>query len=382
MLQVDIDNNNKYLGEPEIPVEIDEDSSSIIMIDKPFDPRDVDIKIKPTTLDTLLRRLEREEIDMKTYFQRSADLWDDTKQSRLIESLLIRFPLPAFYFDGSNDDKWLIVDGLQRLSSLDNFVIKKTLRLKNLEFLQELNGLTYDQLPRDLQRRISESEITIYIINPGTPEEVKFNIFKRINTGGLMLESQEIRHALFQGVATDFISSLAESIEFKEATNNALSSKRMIDRDFVTRFVAFYTLGYNSYKPDMDYFLNEFMEKLSKYSEKKLNDISEVFKRTMVVSKEIFSEYTFRKFTDFKSPKKPLNKSLFEAWSVIIACLTIEEQKFLIENKETVKAEFAKILKEDRAFESSITTGTSDKNKVIKRFQTIENLVQNILNSL
>ena len=374
--------NEKYLKEMEAIVEIDDESSSDIIIDKPFDPRDVDIKIKPTTLDTLLRRLEREEIDMKTYFQRSADLWDDTKQSRLIESLLIRFPLPAFYFDGSNDDKWLIVDGLQRLSSLNNFVIKKTLRLKNLEFLQKLNGLNYDELPRDLQRRISEAEITIYIINPGTPEEVKFNIFKRINTGGLMLESQEIRHALFQGVASDFIGSLAESNEFKEATNNALSSKRMIDRDFVTRFVAFYTLGYNSYKPDMDYFLNEFMDRLSKFSEAKRADISEVFKRAMTVSKEIFEEHTFRKFTDTNIHKKPLNKSLFEAWSVIIAHLTKIEQDFLIDNKEKLKSEFIKILKEDRAFDSSITTGTSDKNKVIKRFQTIETLVQSILISL
>jgi len=96
------------------------------VITKPFDPKKIDIQTKQMILEAIFRRLRNGEIDMMTGFQRKADLWDKTKQSRLIESILIRFPLPAFYFDGTQDNHWLVVDGLQRLSTFKNYVIDKS----------------------------------------------------------------------------------------------------------------------------------------------------------------------------------------------------------------------------------------------------------------
>ncbi|HRK59088.1 MAG TPA: DUF262 domain-containing protein, partial [Candidatus Kapabacteria bacterium] len=119
---------------------------NVVIMEKPFDPTKINIETKTPSLDTLIKRIQRHHIQMDTttYFQRKDDLWDIEQQSRLIESILIHFPLPAFFFDASDDDLWLVVDGLQRLSSIRNFCIekdpKKRLKLTNLEFLTQLNG--------------------------------------------------------------------------------------------------------------------------------------------------------------------------------------------------------------------------------------------------
>src|SRR6266478_137560 len=98
-------------------------------ITEPFDPTLIRVEPRPSTVDLLLSRIKLEEIDLSPAFQRHDGIWNDGAQSRLIESLLIRIPLPAFYLDATDEEKWVVVDGLQRLSTLKRFVIDKKLRL-------------------------------------------------------------------------------------------------------------------------------------------------------------------------------------------------------------------------------------------------------------
>ena len=125
-------------------------------------------------------------------------IWDNQRKSRLIESLLLRIPIPVFYVAANEDEKWAVVDGLQRISSIHDYVTG-VFPLKRLEYREEFNGQRYDLLPRAMQRRISETQLVVNVIEPGTPPEVMFNIFRRINTGGMTLNGQEIRHALHPG---------------------------------------------------------------------------------------------------------------------------------------------------------------------------------------
>jgi hypothetical protein len=343
---------------------------------KPFDPKKIDITSKTLILDSIFKRISRDEINLLTGFQRKADLWDATKQSRLIESILIRFPLPAFYFDGTDENQWLIVDGLQRISTLKNFVVNKTLKLQNLEFLTQFNAFGYDDLPRDLQRRLDEAEITVYIINPGTPDEVKYNVFKRINTTALILEPQEIRHAINQGIPSQFVQELADLDEFRKATSYAIKTNRMLDRDFVTRFIAFYLNSYKDYQPDLDSFMNKAMASLRGLNENDRANIKSKFILAMDAAYSIFGDDAFRKRFSKSDNRKPINKALFEVWAVTLARLNNNEIELLISKKDQLIESFILLLSTDIDFFNALSSGTSDKAKVIKRFAAVENLIQ------
>ncbi len=217
----------------------EEEVDSQERIISPFDPTLIRVHSTQFTIDLLLTRIREGELELAPDFQRKGGIWSTAAQSRLVESLLIRIPLPAFYMDATNEEKWLVVDGLQRLTALKRFVLDKELKLRGLEFLDDLHGKSYDELPRNFQRRINESQVTVYLVERGTPEEVKFNIFKRINTAGLPLSPQEIRHALKQGQATRFLVELAGLQSFKIATDHSIRDDRMADRECALRFLAF-----------------------------------------------------------------------------------------------------------------------------------------------
>ena len=349
----------------------------------PFDPTLINIETKTPSLDTLIKRIQHNEIvlDSASYFQRYPNLWSDEQQSRLIESILIRFPLPAFYFDGSDKKKWLVVDGLQRLSSIRNFVVDKTLRLTNLEFLTHLNGKSYDDLDRDLQRIIEETTIVTYTINPGTPVDVKFNIFKRINTGGLVLEPQEIRHALFQGKPAEFIAELGECPEFAEATGKSfIRNKRMLNRDFANRFLCFYLFGYEKYEPDLDTFMSRAMAAINKMSEEQKRKIKADYIASLNLNKAVFGEHAFRKI-DERGYRNPINKAIFDVFSVQFAKLDERETKIIELEKEEIIDSFIRLLIKDPAFVSSISSSTGDKGRVIYRNEQVKKLIQTIISN-
>ena len=347
-------------------------------IEIPFDPRLIRIRTSPFTLGQLIDKIENDEVNFKTPFQRKSGLWDPTKQSRLIESVLLRLPLPAFYFDEQKSDDniigaefWNVIDGLQRCSVFEKYIVKKDMPLINLEFLKQFERMTFIALPPALQRRIMQTPLTIYVVESGTPEEVKLNIFKRINTGGLVLTPQEIRHAMNQGVPADFVEELAATESFKEATCHRIKSERMEDCDFVTRFVSFYLLPYTSYTPDMDSFMHKGMKTIGKISKKERGEILDAFDKAMKTAINIFGDDAFRKREYVEDRRRPINKPLFEVLSVLFSKLTDEERNFLVKNKEIFKEKFMQLNRE-RFFIYAISSGTSQRESVKRRFESIK----------
>ena len=384
-LQTQYDMDTVLVSEAEVELE-GNDTSTLpeekeARITQPFDTRAIRIESKSGNMNTLLSRLENDEIDLEPDFQRLGGIWNKKNQSRLMESLMLRIPIPAFYFDGTDDEKWLVVDGLQRLTAIRRFVIDQDLKLCELEYLKEHEGKTFSELPRPLQRAIREADLVWYLIMPGTPDNVKFDVFRRINTGGLPLSSQEIRHALNGKPVTDVIRKLAENEEFKQATAYGLSDKRMDDRECVTRFLVFAVFPPESYdKDDFDAFLNTGMHHLNAHPEL-LEDLQRRFLRAMRAAERIFGNDAFRKRYYSNATRFPVNKALFESWSVNLDACTDEELQRLEQKKDNLKGAFMRLMREDSVFEKAVTQGTGSISRVKCRFREIRKLIQGVLHA-
>src|ERR1017187_3388139 len=357
----------------------EEDTGSSFEITQPFDPARIRVETKPMVISLLMDRIKNKEIDLTPGFQRKGGIWSLKAKSQLIESLLIRIPLPAFYMDGSDESKWLVVDGLQRLSTLKSFVIDKSLSLSGLEFLSECKGKKFDQLPRNLQRRILETQVTVFLIQENTPPEVKFNIFKRINTGGLPLSSQEIRHALHQGPASSLLQNLAESAEFRTATNEGIRDDRMGDRECILRLLAFMRTSYKDYRSkNLDAFLNQCMIELNELPAADLQLLDARFRKAMVDCYRLFGDLAFRKQKRGNPRRSPVNRALFEVWAASVESLSPVDVQRLEAKSGDLRECFLALL-EDSNFEAAITYGTGDPRKVRLRFSRIEEIIQETL---
>ena len=368
----------------EVDIENEDTSSGNEVITRPFNPNDIEIEMPPFTIGYLTDSIRDGEINMNTDFQREGNLWSSTQQSRLIESILLGLPLPAFYLD-TTSKKWDIIDGLQRCCAIENFCVKKTLKLTGLEFLGKkenseedyLNNLGFDDLPLPLQTSIIRRQIVVFKLKKA-PIRVRYHLFKRLNTGGLELTPQEIRSAIFQGKAADTVKKMAQFNEFKTATGGGIKTRRMEDRDFVSRFIAFYLIDYAKYQPGLDDFINSSMEILEK------SDTAEMennFKKSLLLSNEVFGNDAFRKRTDKNDARRPINKAYFEVITSSFAKLNDMEISLLQQNKELFKDNLITLMNNDR-YVRALSQGTGKIDTVKNRFSLFRQVLQKSINGI
>ena len=343
----------------------------------PFDPEQIKIRTVNISVDYIVGRIQHNEIDLAPPFQRMRDIWKLGPKSRLIESLLLRIPIPVFYVAADEDENWLVVDGLQRFSTMYDYMTGKFL-LKDLEYLKRIEGKKFDQLNRPYQRRISETQLVVNVIERGTPEEVMFNVFRRINTGGVPLSPQEIRHALNPGPVRGFLENLANSKEFRNATNHSIKTGRMVDRECILRFLAFHIDPWENYAAnDMDGYLGKAMKKINDQSQQDCDVIAADFKRAMRAAEDIFGKRAFRKIyrEDDRSRSRAISRVLFGAWSVGLARRSQREIDTLVRNRKRVEKRFMSLIEDDQEFSNAISYSTSNPKRVRKQFQAIDDLI-------
>ncbi|MFZ2123366.1 MAG: DUF262 domain-containing protein [Rhodoferax sp.] len=363
-------------------------------INTPFDPKQVEITARKFTISALLERLKHDELELNPDFQRRANLWDEKRKSRLIESILLRIPLPSFYFREDENGNFSVVDGLQRLCTIFHFVDYAQLnratgsklvplRLNGLQYLKDIEDNDFEELDRTFKRRINELEIEANVIRASTPKEVMFNVFARLNQGGLPLSPQEIRNAIFPGEWRNEIRRLSESKEFKKATGNRIPTERQQDMEMVLRFIALWALeprGQREPNQILDKFLNDTVEKsLNTWNSKIWIEAQQAFFNTLETSVSIFGRHAFRKSYGINA-LKPVNKGVFEAQLIALSQLSKDQVEILIKKKNEVCEKFGiEIQNVDSRLSKALRSGTGHAESSNARIAELSKIFKDVL---
>ncbi len=339
-----------------------------------YDPDDIDVRLQYFKLGYIIHMIETKKLTIyDDDLQYMPAAWTRKQKSLFIESLLIKLPIPLFYFDGSNYC-WKVIDGLQRLSAVNEFMQGK-FKLVSLEYLkEECEGRSYSSLPGYLRARLSEAEIVAYVINPGTPHAVKYNIFKRINETAAHLNGQEIRQVFFHGQAGDFLNELAELPIFRELSREHIATRRMQDKEFINRFVAFFYL-LDAYDGDMDAFLYKGMDVLDAFEKEQLTFIGQIFAKGLERSAQLFDKYLFRKPLTDGTWSNTWNKAIYDTCMYNLTRIDEEKMQMLLNNKSTFLEEFILSITKGGALYPSITNSPDSLRSVMARIDGLKDLM-------
>ncbi len=374
-------------------LEVEQSEGSILA---PFDPAKIDVITQARTVDLLMTRLTEGELDLSPDFQRRSNLWTPRRKSSLLESMLLKIPIPSLYVSEDAVGNYTVVDGLQRICAIAHFVkvealnkaINKKLdplRLTDMQSLTDYADRSYLELPRPLQRRISETELTLHIIRASTPQNVKFSIFSRINEGGLPLTAQEIRNAIFPGRWRTRLRAMAESKAFIDATGGKIKAERMQDIELVLRFVAHYTLPLVEERPDdqnLDQFLNDTVEKRSVlWSDEQWDRITEAFNRSLSYAPLVFGHIAFRKYTLLGRPRAPINRGLFETETVVLARRSKDELERLSSKTEIVIEKFRNEFQTNKEYSDALLYATGRGSASNTRISVLTRILDEVLNA-
>jgi hypothetical protein len=351
---------------------LDEGGSGSGWGDYPLDS--VFVRSETRSVSDAIRRIDANRYVLDPDFQRDF-VWPEDKQSKLIESCVMRIPLPVFYLAEAADGRIIVVDGLQRLTTFQRYV-KNHFALKGLTASEDsesphaLEGKRFNDLPLNLQERIFDTQLITYILDSKAPERARLDIFERVNSG-VPLTRQQMRNALYSGQATRWLKHASELPEFLAATGRSLDRKTMRDREAINRFCAFTMLGWKEYRGgDMDGFLATSLTRLNAATDASREKLLNVFSSSMRLNRKLFREHAFRKSLQFDDPairRNILNIALWDVCSVLLGVIASKKE---LSPKDIIALKKAIIsLVEDTDFSVAITYSTNSRQAVHTRFE-------------
>lgn len=370
---------------------VDSTSDDALSNSNPYNPDDIKVRTDKMPLTLLFQMIEDGDIDLNPDFQRHL-VWKNSQKSKLIESVLLRIPLPMFYFSEDKNGKLTVIDGLQRISAIYDFM-KNRLVLKDLQYLDnECGGCVYKPAEGDKRTGIGSkyyrwfnmTTISVNIIDPSSPPKVKYDIFRRINTGGEHLLNQEIRNCFTGNKLRKTLKDLSGTESFLEATGRSISKTRMNDYEIILRFLYFLSLyekdgNIDSYDGNMESSLDDFTESFEEYDEDTITRWRTLFENSMRNAIWLIGpEYAFRKIrpSDLKpgARKQLINKAAFIGTSIPLAFVEHESVKESY-TQGMLKEQIANLIETNKILFAYMSNGTNGWKNLTYTFNEIKSLI-------
>lgn len=345
--------------------------------ESPLNPSDLKVETKNTTVALLVEMLESDLIELQPAFQRKAGLWSEQKQRELIESIALQLPLPSFYFYvDAKRKKWIVIDGLQRLTALKSFFVENNMLVEGLEIVKSLNGRRYSDLSFFERTSLKIFPVTLNVISGNVSPFAVSLIFKRVNSSGTPLSPAEVRNALFQGSATRLIQEMIELPAFIRLVSNNIDTDRMTDRDYANRFLAFLLGSYEDYSDSMDLFLSDAMKFINSLPESSTQAILGKFSASLNFCESLLGADAFRlPKLNSKERKHPVSKAMFDMLTVSFAHLSEYQKHLILKNKAFFVREYQLKLSSPQ-FRKSFASNMATTANIRLRFETIESLLK------
>lgn len=310
------------------------------------------------TVDSLVKRVKSGAFFVPP-FQRLY-VWNLKQASKFIESLLLGLPIPGiFVFREEDTQKHLIIDGQQRLKTLSFFYSGL---FKGKEFLlqdvrEPWNGKSYNSLEESDRLRLDDSVIHTTVFRQDSPDDGNqsvYEVFERINSGGMKLSSQEIRTCVSFGKFTDLLHKMNQIVEWRSIYGP--QSVRMKDEELILRFIAFY-FELETYKRPFAKFLNDFLKKNKDIDHLRAETLFRLFERTVQESLRIFGIKAFR-------PEGALNTAVFDSVTVGLARRLDRAGPLL--DPTAANSAYQRLLL-DPVYQDAYRRSTADEDKVKQR---------------
>lgn len=367
---------SKKIEEDYFGTELEKEDITDIQNEIPYNVQDIRVDQKMITIYQIEHWIESKTLNLSPEYQRNL-VWDMNRKSALIESLMLKIPIPAFYLDEDVDGLKNVIDGMQRLSTIHEF-LNDGFSLRKMQYLSGCEGKTFSQLDIKFRSRIEETALAVNILDERCPQMVKFDVFRRVNTGGVPLNPQEIRNIMAKPTVRVLLRDMAMSEEFCEATKSKVKDIRMGAQELCLRYLAI-MLNYDWKKRKLkNYFgllktMDSTILELNNMTDGQREEILQDFKRVMFQCQLVLKELSFCKLDNNK-----INKSLFTSWAVALNFLKVDD--CIIEKKaHLIREKYIEILETQGEFYDSITSSTGTKKHIYIALETIIKILEDCI---
>ena len=329
-------------------------------IERRFEQSQNDLVLQASdfSLQGLKDMVDNDVIDLNPRYQRR-ERWDHVRQSELIESFLLNVPVPPIYLAEENYGVYSIIDGKQRITAVSEY-LNNSFPLSGLEEFHELNGARFSELPKSLQSalRIRPYLRVITLLKQSSPQ-LKYEVFIRLNRGGIQLNNQEIRNVAFRGPMNECIYRCSENKLLKAALKiqgvKSAAYQQMQDAEYVLRFLTLYK-NWGDFPGNLGRSMDRFMFENQHATPGKIRRFEEDFIEALERTNKLWGRVAFQRWDGEKWRQQAL-AGLFDAEMIAVSSLNTKQLAAATAHRSRIVST-TKSLFEDKEFEASVRLGT------------------------